>query len=103
MGERWRERLPRGNAARAAPSGSLSSTPPPLLCPSCSDLRIGVKYKPEKCTVTSKNGDKLEMHYTGTLYKDGCAFPLKQRHLRAPALPLSRSGTCAHARDRLHS
>jgi FK506-binding protein 2 len=39
-----------------------------------SDLRIGVKFKPEKCTVTSKNGDKLSMDYTGTLYKDGSQF-----------------------------
>lgn len=27
-------------------------------------LRIGVKYRPEECTVKSKNGDKLSMHYT---------------------------------------
>ena len=49
----------------------MSHCPPPLSL--FSDLRIGVKFKPEKCTVTSKNGDKLSMHYTGTLFKDGCA------------------------------
>jgi len=42
--------------------------------PSDGDLRIGVKYKPEKCTVTSNKGDSLSMHYTGTLYKDGSQF-----------------------------
>ena len=39
-----------------------------------SDLRIGVKFKPQDCSVTSKNGDSLSMHYTGTLYKDGSEF-----------------------------
>lgn len=37
-------------------------------------LRIGVKYRPENCERKSKNGDKLSMHYTGTLYKDGSKF-----------------------------
>ena len=39
-----------------------------------SDLRIGVKSKPDDCTRTTVNGDKLSMHYTGTLYKDGSEF-----------------------------
>ena len=39
-----------------------------------SDLRIGVKFKPQDCSLTSKNGDSLSMHYTGTLYKDGSEF-----------------------------
>ena len=38
------------------------------------DLRIGVKYKPEGCTVFAAKGDKLSMEYTGTLYKDGSQF-----------------------------
>ena len=37
-------------------------------------LRIGIKHKPEVCALTAKNGDKLSMHYTGTLYKDGTKF-----------------------------
>ena len=42
--------------------------------PSTGDLRIGVKFRPDNCTVTSKKGDSLSMHYTGTLYKDGSQF-----------------------------
>jgi hypothetical protein len=37
-------------------------------------LRVGVKFKPESCDRVSKVGDKLSMHYTGTLYKDGSKF-----------------------------
>ena len=42
------------------------------------DLRIGVTHQPacratNDC-VTSANGDKLSMHYTGMLYKDGSKF-----------------------------
>ena len=36
--------------------------------------RVGVKFRPESCDVKSKKGDKLSMHYTGTLYKDGSKF-----------------------------
>jgi len=36
--------------------------------------RVGVKFRPEDCDVKSKKGDKLSMHYTGTLYKDGSKF-----------------------------
>ena len=42
--------------------------------PPSSDLRIGVKFKPTNCTTTATKGDKLSMHYTGTLYKDGSQF-----------------------------
>lgn len=42
--------------------------------PPSESLRIGVKFRPEVCERKSKNGDKLSMHYTGTLYKDGSQF-----------------------------
>lgn len=37
------------------------------------DLKIDVISVPEGCTVKSKNGDMLTMHYTGTL-TDGTKF-----------------------------
>ncbi|OCF35181.1 FK506-binding protein 2 [Kwoniella heveanensis CBS 569] len=37
-------------------------------------LQIGIKYKPEECPLKTRNGDKLSMHYTGTLAKDGSKF-----------------------------
>jgi FK506-binding protein 2 len=37
-------------------------------------LRIGVKFRPETCDQKSEPGDKLSMHYTGTLRKDGSKF-----------------------------
>jgi FKBP-type peptidyl-prolyl cis-trans isomerase len=42
--------------------------------PADASLRIGVKFKPADCTRKAKNGDKLKVHYTGTLYKDGSKF-----------------------------
>jgi len=42
--------------------------------PPTDSLRIGVKFKPEVCDRVAKSGDKLSMHYTGTLYKDGSKF-----------------------------
>lgn len=42
--------------------------------PSDASLRIGVKFRPATCERKTKNGDKLSMHYTGTLYKDGSQF-----------------------------
>jgi len=37
-------------------------------------LQIGVKFRPEECSVTSKPGDTLSMHYTGSLAADGSVF-----------------------------
>lgn len=37
-------------------------------------LQIGVKHKPIDCTIKSRNGDKLSMHYTGTLFDTGKVF-----------------------------
>lgn len=37
-------------------------------------LRIGVKSRPDECTQKAKDGDRLSMHYTGTLFKDGSKF-----------------------------
>ncbi|KAF9375048.1 Peptidyl-prolyl cis-trans isomerase fpr2 [Podila verticillata] len=37
-------------------------------------LDIDVTYKPEGCKTLSKAGDKLSMHYTGTLHKTGAKF-----------------------------
>ncbi|KAG0209756.1 Peptidyl-prolyl cis-trans isomerase fkbp13, chloroplastic [Mortierella sp. GBA30] len=38
------------------------------------ELVIDVLSKPEGCTTLSKAGDKLSMHYTGTLHKTGAKF-----------------------------
>jgi len=37
-------------------------------------LQIGIKYKPEKCDIKTRKGDKLSMHYTGTLQSTGAKF-----------------------------
>ncbi|EEY63813.1 uncharacterized protein PITG_02305 [Phytophthora infestans T30-4] len=42
--------------------------------PPDAQLRIGVKHRPEECTMKSELGDTLSMHYTGTLRKDGSKF-----------------------------
>ena len=39
-----------------------------------SGLQIGVKYRPEKCERKAKKGDRLSMHYTGTLKSNGKKF-----------------------------
>ncbi|KAF9581218.1 Peptidyl-prolyl cis-trans isomerase fpr2 [Lunasporangiospora selenospora] len=38
------------------------------------ELQIEVVSKPEDCKLLSKAGDKLSMHYTGTLHKNGNKF-----------------------------
>lgn len=42
--------------------------------PPDAQLRIGVKHRPDVCTMKSQPGDTLSMHYTGTLRKDGSKF-----------------------------
>ncbi|KAG2441192.1 hypothetical protein HYH02_010036 [Chlamydomonas schloesseri] len=37
------------------------------------ELQIGVKFKPEKCDKTAKQGDTVHVHYTGKL-TDGSKF-----------------------------
>ena len=37
-------------------------------------LQIGVKKRVENCDMKSRKGDKLSMHYTGTLHEDGSEF-----------------------------
>ena len=37
-------------------------------------LQIGVKKRVENCEMKSRKGDKLSMHYTGTLHSDGSQF-----------------------------
>ena len=39
--------------------------------PPGSMLRIGVKHRPKKCSARTKRGDRLRVHYNGTLYSDG--------------------------------
>ncbi|KAF9924230.1 Peptidyl-prolyl cis-trans isomerase fpr2 [Mortierella alpina] len=38
------------------------------------ELVIEVLFKPEGCTTFSEAGNKLSMHYTGTLHKTGAKF-----------------------------
>ncbi|EGC36320.1 hypothetical protein DICPUDRAFT_32062 [Dictyostelium purpureum] len=37
-------------------------------------LQIGVKYRPEECTKKTQAGDKLKIHYKGTLLSTGEKF-----------------------------
>lgn len=42
--------------------------------PADAPLRVGVKHRPDSCDLKSQKGDQLEMHYTGTLFKNGEKF-----------------------------
>ena len=69
--------------------------------PKDGDLRIGVTSPaPCKATgdcVTSKNGDKLSMHYTGMLYKDGSKFDSSLDRGDPFSFTLGQ-GQCVHGR-----
>ncbi|KAG6680620.1 hypothetical protein I3842_13G051800 [Carya illinoinensis] len=38
-----------------------------------SELQIGVKYKPDSCDIQARKGDRIKVHYRGTL-TDGTVF-----------------------------
>lgn len=44
-----------------------------LLGAQAADLKIDVTSKPDDCSVVAKNGDKVKVHYRGTL-ADGTPF-----------------------------
>ncbi|THG98421.1 hypothetical protein EW026_g3765 [Hermanssonia centrifuga] len=38
------------------------------------ELQIDTTFKPDDCSVTAKTGDKIKVHYTGTLFSNGNKF-----------------------------
>ncbi|KAJ3111751.1 Peptidyl-prolyl cis-trans isomerase fpr2 [Phlyctochytrium bullatum] len=52
----------------ALAAGSQAIKEPPK------SLQIGVKFRPTECKRKSTNGDRLSMHYTGTLFSTGEKF-----------------------------
>ncbi|TYZ66329.1 hypothetical protein PybrP1_012483 [[Pythium] brassicae (nom. inval.)] len=56
------------DAEAAAPTATKENLP------ADAKLRIGVKFRPAECAHKSQPGDRLSMHYTGSLRTDGSVF-----------------------------
>ncbi|GMH63009.1 hypothetical protein TL16_g03607 [Triparma laevis f. inornata] len=57
----------------AVAAGKKKKLPEKNLPPDA-QLRIGVKHRPDTCDRKTKAGDRLSMHYTGTIYTSGIKF-----------------------------
>ncbi|KAF9494962.1 hypothetical protein BDN71DRAFT_1448081 [Pleurotus eryngii] len=55
-------------ACLALAIAALAAKEPPT------ELQIDVTFKPDDCSVTAKTGDKVQVHYTGTLFATGNKF-----------------------------
>ncbi|KAJ2660566.1 Peptidyl-prolyl cis-trans isomerase fpr2 [Coemansia sp. RSA 1200] len=49
-------------------------------------LQIGVKHRPANCTVRTKPGDSVSVHYTGRLFSDGTEFDSSRKPGRGSPL-----------------
>ncbi|KAF8712333.1 FKBP-type peptidyl-prolyl cis-trans isomerase, partial [Rhizoctonia solani] len=55
-------------------AGLLSLLPAAFADEAADVLDVDAYHLPKECPIRSRNGDKLSMHYTGTLQKDGKKF-----------------------------